>query len=215
MSRADTVARSVRLFADRTLSPAALSARLAQTAIATRNQLIASGQAPASYTTIVDGRTGAAEASVQPTGAIIYRFNLLGLAAAYAIGFCKARSPVDSGAFRGAWVVAVNGRPWRSDLNAIPPAAEIMVLNPLPYARKVETGGMRMSVPPGIVEGARLATRSQYPTLSVDSAFVNIPSGLFGDDTPWILRNRAHSRRKDLQAGRAITYPALMISERI
>lgn len=213
MGNASTVARNVRLYADRQLSPAALSANLAATAIRTRDDVVRRGDAPPSWITYVDGRRGVPEASVRPDGAILYRFNLLGLAAAYAVAFCKARSPVKSGAFRRAWAVVVDGKPWTDDLNDIPADAEIMVVNPLPYARKVEVGAMKMKVPPGIVEGARLATRRQYPTLEVDSVYVNIPSGLFAR-APWILKNAAGSRRKDRQSGMPITYPALIMSER-
>lgn len=207
------VARSVRLFADRTLSPSALSANLAATAIRTRADLVRRGDAPPAWTTYVDGRKGAAEASVRPDGAIVYRFNVLGLAAAFALSFVKARSPVASGRFRSAWAVVVDGKPYAGDLNDIPATASIMIVNPMPYARKVEVGAMSMTVPPGIVEGARLAVRRQYPTLAIDSIYANIPSGLFRG-APWILKNAAKSRRKDRRAGQPITYPALLIGER-
>lgn len=227
------VARSVRLFADRTLSPAALSANLAATAIRTRDALVASGDAPKPWTTYVDGRRGAPEASVRPDGAIVYRFNVLGLCAAFALAFVRARSPVASGAFRKAWAVVLDGKPYAGDLNDIPAAGQIMIVNPLPYARKVEVGGMLMSVPPGIVEAARLATRRQYPTLAIDSIYANIPAGLFAG-APYVLKrqgvdsglsfskktgwSRRHApkltRRKDRAAGQPITYPALLISER-
>lgn len=211
MSSAGVVARRVRVFADRTLSDAALSANLARIAVEKRTEVIARGDAPPSYTTYVDGRRGAPEASVRPDGAILYRFNLLGLAAAFAVSFCMTRSPVRSGRFRKSWAVVVDGRPWTADLNDIPGGSEVMVVNPQPYARKIESGAMKMSVPPGIVESARLATRRRYPNLSVDTRYVNIPAGALLP-APWILRR--NGGRKDRRAGQPVTYPALILSER-
>jgi len=212
MGNGASVARSIRLFADRTLSPAALSARLAATAIKARDDLVRKGDAAPHWTTRVDGRTGVPETQVRPDGAIMYRFNVLGLAATFALTYCIGRSPVRSGRYRKAWLVAVDGRPWTADLNDIPPAASVMIVNPMPYARKIDVGAMRMSVPPGIVEGARQVTRRRFPTLDVQRAFVSIPPGL-ASGAPYIIKG-SH-RRKDRSAGRALTYPALIISERV
>ena len=92
-----------------------------------------------------------------------------------------------------------------------------MIVNPQPYARKIETGGMKVSVPTGIVEAARVATRRQYPNLAVDARFVNIPSGLL-PPAPWVLRTDARHKgkrvRPDRRAGQPVTYPALIMSER-
>lgn len=232
-------ARTVRLFRDRTLSPAALSHTLAGAARRIRDDLIRTGQASSpTYLTIVDGREGAAEETVRPNGAIVYEFGALGRATVFCLSFAIARSPRDSGAFRGAWIVTVNGKPWTTDLNDIPAGAEVMIVNPMPYSRKIDVGAMVMSVPPGIIEAARQAGMKAFPTLDFERTFVHLspstpaPSGV---DVPYILHGHAHrvkvkenrrssafragrlyrAPRKDTQKGQELTYPALVISRRV
>ncbi len=219
-SNAASVARRVRLFRDNTLSPQALSDNLAKFARQKRDELIRTGQAPASYITLVDGQKGVVEERVRPTGKIVYLFNTLGLAAVFALAFCRARSPVRSGDFQGAWFLAVNGQRFVGDLNDIPFNAELMVTNPLPYARKVEVGHMRMSVPHHIIEDCRTAVLKAFPSLKADNQFVLIKASQGGG---YILRGhfrrgfRQHSRvslRPDVFRGESMTYPALIISAR-
>lgn len=216
-SNALAVARSIRLFADTNLAPAALSRILATRARELRDDLIRTGQAAPSYATYVDGQLGANEDRVRPDGAILYRFSSLGQAAAFALGFCQGRSPVDSGEFRRSWFLAVNGARWTGNINDIPPDAEVMVTNPLPYARKVDVGHMRMRVPHGIVEAARQATMKKFPAIYVERQFVLIPASLGGG---YMLKGRfrrgvrLNSRtraRRDTAAGQPITYPALIM----
>lgn len=219
-SNAAMVARTIRVFRDQTLSPQAQSKVLAAIARRKRDELIASGDAPPSYTTFVDGVRDAREESVRPDGAIIYQFNVLGLAAAFGFTFLMARSPVDDGEYRASWLVIVNGKKWTTDLDDIPHGAEVMIVNPKPYARKIDAGHMRMRVPPGLIEAARQAIRARYPTLDVWRQFVDVPPSLGGG---YVLRGRfrrgfrkaARSRaRSDTQAGAIMTYPALVFSVR-
>ncbi len=219
-SNAASVARRVRLFRDNTLSPQALSDNLAKFARKERDDLISSGSAPASYVTLVDGQRGVVEERVRPTGKIVYIFNTLGLATSFALSFCRARSPVKSGAFQFAWFIAVNGIRFVGDLNDIPVGAEVMITNPLPYARKIDVGHMRMSVPHHIIEDCRTAVRRAYPSINAENQFVIIPASQGGG---YVLRGhfrrgfRQHSRislRPDVFRGESMTYPALIISTR-
>jgi hypothetical protein len=219
-SNAVTVARNIRLFRDRTLAPQALSALLAAAARRERDATIARGDAPKSFQTFVDGRAGAAEETVRPDGAILYRFNLMGPAVLFALGYVIGRSPVRSGAFRNSWIVVVNGAKWTADLNDIPIDATVIVTNPLPYARKIETGHMKMSVPHGIVEEARQQVRRRYPVLEVEKQMVLIPRSMGGG---YVLRGRfrrgarPNARKKlasDTKRGSVMTYPALQITTR-
>ncbi len=200
---ATRLARTVRVFADRTLSPAALSLHLATEARRLRDDLVATGQAPASWRTFVDGRESAAETTARRV--IEYKFSLLTQAVGFALGYCIARSPVQSGRFRKSWFVAVNGLRWGSDLTAIPASAEVMVTNDQPYARKIDVGAMRMRVPPGIVEAARQAVQRAYPSIKAERSFLLLPSG-------YVLKR--HGGRRDTRAGQALTYPALILSPR-
>lgn len=207
-----TFARNIRLVADQKLSPLALSSYLAEAAIRQRDALVRSGDGATSWDTYVDGKKGAQEYSVKPNGVILYHFNALPEAAIQAVTLAMQRSPVRSGRYRRAWLVVVNGKVWSEDLSAIPSGSEVMVLNPQPYARKMDTGGMKTSVPPGIVEYVRQRILRRFPTLKVERAFVNIPSGMISG-APWILR-RSSGRSQARQAGQPITYPALILTQR-
>lgn len=208
MNNLGAVARDVRFFAEQNMSPQALSANLAKLSIDYRDDAIRRGDAAPVYRTYVDGRQGVPETQVQPDGVIIYRFNLLGLAAAFSLAFCQARSPVRSGAYKKAWAIVVNGKRWTDATDGIPSDAEVMIVNPMPYARKIDTGAMRMSVPPGIIEAGRTAVRRQYPNIAAELSFVTIPSGAL-PPAPYVLRRSGG--RKDRRAGQQLTYPALVM----
>ncbi|MGC5747361.1 hypothetical protein J4P41_01790 [Gluconobacter sp. NFX36] len=211
MASPRSVARNIRLFRDQALSPAAQSAYLARVAINARDTAVRRGDAPPHWTTNVDGRQGAPESSVRPDGFILYRFNVMGLAAKAALQLCKERSPVRSGRYRDSWVVVVEGKPWAGDVSDVPDGKQVMIVNPQPYARKIDTGAMKMSVPPGIVEAVRQSIQRKFPTVNAARAFVTVPSGLL-DNAPYILRR--NGRAKDRAAGKAITYPALILTRR-
>ncbi|MFT8245193.1 hypothetical protein [Roseomonas sp. BN140053] len=156
--------RQVSVFVDRSLTPAAQSARLAAVAIEGREELIRSGRASPSYSTTVDGREGAPEAQVRPDGRIVYRFNLLGEAAVFAMSFLRSRAPSRSGRFKDSFVYAVGegftGGPARGTWHngakvaasygtariirteSFDPqrldAAEVLLFNQQPYSRKVD-----------------------------------------------------------------------------
>lgn len=219
-SNATDFAYRIRVFRDRTLSPAGLSHLLATTARRKRDEFIARGDVPNNYLTFVDGRRGASEDTVRSDGVILYQFGIVGLAAQFALGYLIARSPVRDGDYRKSWIVAVNGQKWLGDLNEIPVDAEVRVVNPLPYARKIDVGHMRMSVPHALIEGARQATHSRFPTLKIEREIVTIPAALGGG---YILKgrfrrgHRLHARtrlRSDTQAGAEMTYPALILTSR-
>ena len=225
MAAGAAVARSIRVFRDATLSPAALSKTLAGVARRVRDDAIASGDAKGNYLTLVDGRRGAMEETVRPDGQIIYRFAVLGQAAAFALSYCIARSPRKDGDYVRAWFVAVNGRRWPGDLNDLPSGSEVMITNPMPYARTIDVGHTRVHAPPFIVEGARQAAQKAFPSLRFSRSLIVIPAGNApnGIVTPYILkgrfrRGRRHAARVALRAdtrpGAQMTYPALIITEK-
>lgn len=213
------VRHSTTVTASALLPQADLSRLFAQAARKLRDDAIAAGYAPQRYATFVDGRPGAPEETVRTDGGgqILYRFGALAEAAAFALAYLRARSPVDSGAYRNAWLVAVDGRKWLGDLADIPMQAEITITNPEPYARKIDVGGMKMSVPPQLIENARQALRAAFPTVKGERAFVNLPSSLAAGinyPVPWILKSRGNRNgfvRRDNRAGMPITYPALIL----
>jgi len=232
-SNLKTFSRSIRLRAEQFQTGEFLSQHLAEAAVRIRTELIQSGEAPPSWRTNVDGVWDAPEAGVKPDGFILYRFNILGIAAAYALEGCQKRSPVRSGKYRKSWAIVVDGRVFEGDLSEIPYDATVHIINPMPYARKIDLGSMKkMSVPPGIVEAVRQLTRRKFPTLDVWRVFLPIPAGNF-PDTPYVLKTNGnrivaaknsrssvfrsggtHLKRRNL-AGSAMTYPALEITQRL
>ena len=154
----------------------------------------------------------------------------------FALAFAVARSPAASGerhgksafpeAYRKRWFVAVDGVRWTGDLREIPAGAEVMVTNDQPYHRKIDVGGMKVSVPPGIVEAARQATMRRFPTLFCGMGFVTWPGAyvLKGHGRSMAQRHSAYLKfygrktvgvfRKATSPGQVMTYPALILSNR-
>jgi hypothetical protein len=205
------IGRNVKLFVDKALSQAAISAHLASEARRLRDEAVRSGQASQVYRTFVDGVEGRSEDTAHRV--IQYRFSRLVQATGYALGYAKGRSPAASGRYRNAWLALVNGQPWDGQATSITAGATVMIVNPVPYARKIDVGGMRMSVPPGIVEAVRQAVQRAYPGVKAERDLVLLRSGLYLG-APYTLKGRSKSRRKDRAAGQQLTYPALILSER-
>ena len=163
--------QQLQVFIDTELSPGARAARFAAAAVAARDNLISTGQASARYDTYVDGSLGRPESQVDPAGGTItYAFNYMGAAAAFALGFLRARAPVLTGQFAASFVVAVDGRPVPASAfsaDAVPRTAEVIIYNSEPYARKVDVQisgrvHFRFRVPPGMFSDAAQAVTRQY-----------------------------------------------------
>jgi hypothetical protein len=202
--------RSTEVFLDRGLAPREISAALARVARAGVADLVSSGRASAVYETFVDGQKGADEDTVRPDGVIVYRFGVLGEAAAFAMAFLLERSPERSGRYRRGFWFAVDGRPVsRSSFDTqrlSPDAGEVMVYNREPYSRKLDVqliGGrrLRVMVPPGIFDDAAKAVRRRFPTVDARRLYTVNFSGM----------ERAKTGKR---AGRRLEYPALVITNR-
>lgn len=164
------IRQQVKVFIDQNLSPQARARQLAVKAKEGLAELQNSGRASRTYHKFVDGRANAPEESVKPGGVILYEFAYVGEAVVFALGFLRRRAPIRSGRFRDAFIVAVDGRPIRwSEFNprAVPADAEVMIYNPLPFARKVDVQiangrAVRFSAPPNLFEDAGRAVRQQF-----------------------------------------------------
>lgn len=180
MASPQTVARTIRLFADSTLSPEALSRHLAATAKRVRDEAIAAGSAPDSYDTIVDGRLGAAEETVRADGVIVYRFNLLAHATEFGLKQWRDIAPVKSGDYRRSVLVAVNGARWAGPLLDIPRTSEVMLVDAVPYANIVDNRT-------NIVLQVRQRVRRAFPTIDAAKTYVYLPStfSVEGYDVPY------------------------------
>lgn len=128
---------------DAALSPPARSAALARVAKAELAQALRSGRAGESFRVFVDGRPDAPEESVRGDGrgVILYEFSYAAEAAAFALAYLRRRAPELSGAYREGFFVAVDGRMVDArafDPRRVPPGAELIIGNRLPYNRLVD-----------------------------------------------------------------------------
>ena len=117
--------RMARVVVANDLTPDAFGRRVAAYARADRDAHIGRGEAPSRFSTLVNGVEGAAEETVRPTGAIVYQFALLGIAAEWCMfrlvmlsPFARTPSPKTTrttrprfeNAYREQWVYAVGER---------------------------------------------------------------------------------------------------------
>ncbi len=103
----------------------------------------------------VDGHPAASETEVRPFGTIVYliRRGVLADAARFAKAIAREISPVVTGQYREGWTIIVDGVELEDEDEIQPGATEIIVVNGVPYARKIEIFGARLvGTPPGIVE---------------------------------------------------------------
>lgn len=144
MPRFQSAARLFRVAAQKSMA----ATQRAHVALAKRKhaEVLATDPKPVSFERFVDGRKGAPEEAVRPGGVIIYRYPRLDLVVQYAMEVLFDVSPVLSGAYRNAHTIFVNGVPV-PNLKGWQPGDEVVITNPLPYARKIEVGKMKMRVP--------------------------------------------------------------------
>lgn len=184
------------------LSPENISALLAQTAKDALAEAVRDGSASSNYRRYVNGREGVSENQVKAPGPIVYVFDYLDEVVDAALKMLRKLSPVDSGAYARGHFASVNGR--RIEPEGIPPGAEVIITNLQPYSRKIETGAMKMRVPPGIYEGARQALFRQYRQLvNIEVKYLFFEGG---------YRLRRDGGKKGRRAGDPISYPSLVIN---
>lgn len=101
---------------------------------------------PTKFTRTVDGRKGASEETVKPDGIIVYDYPRMNELIMVAMQTLFDLSPVLSGDYRNAHTIYVGGDPV-SNLADWDGSSEVVILNHVAYARKIELGKMRMRVP--------------------------------------------------------------------
>ncbi|MCG4260762.1 hypothetical protein K6W36_09200 [Acetobacter senegalensis] len=237
MRWSNVLREQIHLNTAKALSSAALHEMVADQCRQNRDEFIAQGKVSPVYTTYVDGKRDTAEEAVMLQGGIVtYIFSALAQAANWALDQCRKRSPVRSGAYRDSWVILVDGVAWQQAPAKIPKGSTVWIVNTMPYARKIEVGGMRVSVPPGIVEAVRQATQRRFGSIRADKAYKPLQGGrdARGEPIPYVLRqagiasgmswdkksktwSRKHaayaSNRADRQAGQQMLYPTLILTE--
>ncbi len=189
------------------LDPVAMQKQLVAFARQSVAEVIAEGRASAPYETFVNGRPGPVE-SVRLPGPVTFVFNNYGVVIRAAIEELQRRVPRRTGRYAASFMVLVNQVP-TVDFSNIPPGAEIIIFNAMPYTRRMETGANKTGARHFDLSKAALNRRFNG-VFQVQMTFLNISAGV-APGVPYVLRQSA-GRRKDRQADKPITYPALIIS---
>lgn len=104
----------------------------------------------------------------------------------FALTTLRERSPVGSGddphpgLYRDSHMVFVDGQ-FARDMTLVERATQINISNPVPYARKIETGRMKLSVPANVYEESAQVVASRYGN-SVSVKFTYMPVRFGGVD---------------------------------
>lgn len=144
MARLNAVSRQIAVAADATIEEFHL--HIAAVAKREHRAIMSADPRPNSYARYVDGVEGAQEEAVRIDGRIVYFYERMSEIVQYAMEVLFDLSPVDSGQYRNAHEIYINGLGSR-DLKDWGPGMEVAITNRVPYARKIELGHMSMSVP--------------------------------------------------------------------
>lgn len=189
------------------LDPVAMQKQLVAFAKRSVAEVIAEGRASAPYETFVNGRPGPVEAVVLP-GPVTFVFNNFRVVINAALEELERRVPRRSGRYAASFMVLVNDVP-TAEFNSIPPGATVKIFNAQPYTRRMETGANKTGARHFDLSKAALNRRFNG-VFQVQMTFLNMAAGV-APGVPYVLKQSA-GRRKDRQAGKPITYPALIIS---
>lgn len=204
MARLEAVAERFRIVREATLE--ATQRVLVKTAKREHERIMATDPQPASFKRRVDGIEGASEEAVKPNGVIVYRYPRLEQVVQYAMEVLFDLSPVLSGEYRQAHTIFVNGMAV-PNLKGTPAGTEVVISNPMPYARKIEVGSMTMRAPGSdqVYQQARRRVMLRYSNLaSIQFTYRDVASGRRSGPKP----GRETVKARDLR------YPALIIKER-
>lgn len=157
--------------------------------------------------------------SVTFRGSVItIKFDLLDGVARAMLAYTKEISPIQSGAYRDAWFLSVNGTPITDLSQPIRSGSTVILTNFAPYARRLEEQGrigrggrLTSYLRPELVvtERTRQWAKAKFPGALIERLFVVIPGGgvARGWQVPYILKRGPHR-------GDQLTYPALQLTER-
>jgi hypothetical protein len=144
-TRIDSIAKDISIIVNRDLSLAGQSLAIAdyargEIAKADEKNKRVLGRVPPKTIT-VDGRKSAPLDSVRPNnGSIITEWELIGDVLVWIGDTLRERSPVISGEYRDAHTLYADGTEVEIGGDVPANVSELVFLNPLPYARKIEIG---------------------------------------------------------------------------
>jgi hypothetical protein len=103
---------------------------------------------------------------------IVYRYYRMGDVVSAALQQLRSNSPVGSsgdphpGLYRDSHTIFVDGHVVK-DLSGWKPGSQINISNPVPYARKIEVGKMKLSVPNHVYEMAAQVLAGRFGNIAV------------------------------------------------
>lgn len=173
------------------------------------------GRAPP-YDVVVDGRRGASEDDVKPSGTIVYEFHVLGDVFSYIAAELRKHAPVGSGKdphsgqYRDAFTFFIDEK--ESDPNGAIPAgaAEYVFVNFTPYARKIERG-LSPQAPDGVFEAVALLARSKFDNVA---RFEFTYRGLIGRSSGAGTLVKAPGRPRGAHNRSDVRYPCIVVTPR-
>lgn len=164
-------------------------------AAAAANQQVVDAGHPSSVVRAIDGVDGAADAAFAITSRIVFRYRYMADVVAFALQTLRDLSPVGHvgdehpGLYRDNHLVFIDGR-LVADVSGWQPGQQINISNPEPYARKIESGRMTLSVPNHIYQDAALLVAARYGD-SVIVQFVYMPVVVGTGRPGWTSRQPA------------------------
>lgn len=167
----------VRVVAQRTRE--ATQQFLVQTAKREHARVMNTDPRPQRFTRTVDGKRGAIEDVVKPDGIIVYDYPRMDEIVQFAMNTLFDLSPVLSGDYRNSHQLFVGGAAV-SNLASWDGESDIVIVNYVPYSRKIELGKMRMRVPgtDHVYEQAQFLINQRYGNVAaVKFTFQGIVGG--------------------------------------
>lgn len=154
---------------------------------------------------------------------IVYRYAYMGEIVAFALQVLRDKSPVGSGSdphpglYRDSHRIFLNGHAV-DDVSSWKPGDQINISTPVPYARKIEIGAMKLSLPGHVYEDATQIVAARYGNqASIKFTFMPVR---FGDIAAYAAFSRQErgGRRGDRSTPRRQDWltrqPAMEITSR-
>lgn len=204
--RAQAIATQIQIASQATVE--ATQRLLAQTAKREHGKVMRDDPKPSAFRRWVDGREGANEETVKPFGIIHYEYARTDEVVRFAMETLFKLSPVLSGAYRNAHTLFVSGaavpdlKDWKMG------SGPVHIANPLPYARKIELGRMKMRVPKSshvYQQAAGIVSRRYGNVAKVAFGFISVSGAA-------LMRGRRSGGSASTQEMRAARVPALTIT---
>ena len=215
--RVRPITRELQVALDKALGPAARSKILANAAMRALAEAQSQNRSALGYVpphrTFVDGRTGAPLESVKPEGTIAFRFQLVNDVVQTCLEELRKASPVLTGRYRRSHVIYADGQivPAGSPIMA---AREVVILNLVPYARKIERG-LSQQAPNGVYEAVAAQMKRRFSNVAKIAFSYREP--LAGDIALWAAQkerrlSRCGVRRSRSARQRDLRQPAIVIT---